>query len=135
MTIKVGNTTEGYIYLFWGFRGADGAYKERSCSIHPRAKNYEITFSCEEEKKKFLKEKEHLFISKKLTLGNQDDKAMNKEREKAEEIEEEKTQSVQNASDELVRQQVENITQGEVVEFEAQAVKNQSENEKGRRKQ
>lgn len=125
LKISLSNTTKGFMHLHWSYINAEGELKERSVSIHPYGLNYEIVFSSLEEKEKFLKEKEYLFVGKKLILGNQSDKTMNKEKESLDKIEETKAQSIQNESDASVEKQVEKITQGEIREFQTQVVKNQ----------
>ena len=124
LTICVSNTTRGYMHLYWGYKH-NGEHKERTISIPPYGLNYEITFSSIDEKEAFMKPKAYLFEGKKLILGSQDDKSMNKEKEKLDKIEETKAQSIQNESDSNVEQQVERSTQGEVREFQTQVVKNQ----------
>lgn len=124
LTICLSNTTRGYLHLYWGYKH-NGEHKERSISIPPYGLNYEISFSSMDEKEEFMKTKDYLFEGKKLILGSQDDKSMNKEKEKLDKIEETKAQSIQNESDSNVEKQVERITQGEVREFQTQVVKNQ----------
>lgn len=124
LKINLSNTTRGYMHLYWGYKH-NGEHKERNISIPPYGLNYEIVFSSREEKEDFMKPKQHLFEGKKLILGSQDDKSMNKEKEELDKIEEAKAQSVQNESDANVEKQVERITQGEVREFQTQVVKNQ----------
>lgn len=124
LKIKLSNTTKGFMHLHWGYKH-NGEHKERSISIPPYGLNYEIAFSSIDEKEEFMKTKGYLFEGKKLILGNQDDKSMNKEKEKLDKIEETKAQSIQNESDSNVEKQVERITQGEVREFQTQVVKNQ----------
>lgn len=115
------------MHLHWGYKH-NGEHKERSISIPPYGLNHEITFSSRDEKEEFMKTKDYLFVGKKLILGKQDDKSMNKEKEKLDKIEETKAQSIQNESDSNVEKQVERITQGEVKEFQTQVVKNQRRN-------
>lgn len=124
LKIKLSNTTKGFMHLHWCYTH-NGERKERSISIHPYGLNYELVFSSLEEKEAFMKTKEYLFEGKKLILGTQDDKSMNKEKESLDKIEENKAQSIQNESDSNVEKQVEKITQGEVREFQTQVVKNQ----------
>lgn len=127
LSICLSNTTRGFIHLHWGYKH-NGEHKERYISIPPYGLNYEIIFSSIDEKEAFMKTKEHLFVGKKLILGKQDDKSMNKEKENLDKIEETKAQSIQNESDSNVEKQVERITQGEVREFQTQVVKNQRRN-------
>lgn len=127
LEIKLSNTTRGYIHLYWGYKH-NGEHKERSISIPPYGVNYEIVFSSRQEKEDFMKTKEYLFEGKKLILGKQDDKSMNKEKEELDKIEETKAQSIQNESDANVEKQVERITQGEVREFQTQVVRNRRRN-------
>lgn len=112
------------MHLYWGYKH-NGEHKEKTISIPPYGVNYEIVFSSSDEKEGFMKTKQYLFDGKKLILGSQDDKSMNKEKEKLDKIEEAKAQSIQNESDANVERQVERITQGEVREFQTQVVKNQ----------
>ena len=127
LKICLSNTTRGFMHLHWGYKH-NGEHKERSISIPRYGLNYEIKFSSIDEKKAFMKTKKHLFEGKKLILGSQDDKSMNKEKEEFDKIEETKAQSIQNESDANVEKQVERITQGEVKEFQTQVVKNQRRN-------
>lgn len=124
LKISLSNTTKGFMHLHWCYNH-NGETKERNISIPPYGLNYEVVFSNLEEKEVFLKTKDYLFEGKKLILGKQDDKSMNKEKEKFDSIEETKAQSIQNESDSSVEKQVERITQGEVREFQTQVVKNQ----------
>lgn len=115
------------MHLHWGYKH-NGEHKERSVSIPPYGLNYEIVFTSSDEKEEFIRTKFYLFEGKKLILGSQNDRSMNREKEKLDKIEETKAKSIQNESDFNVEKQVEKITQGEVREFQTQVVKNQRRN-------
>ena len=125
-SILVSNTSFYPIELHWGYIDSVGNYKERIETIRDRAINFEIRFSSEKEKEMFLEDKEHLFESKKLVLGKQNDKAMQKAKEEKDKKEDKKTKEVQELVNESVQSQVKEITQGEVPDFEVQAVKSEA---------
>lgn len=126
ISILVSNTSFSPIEVHWGYVDSIGNYKERIELIRDRAINFEIKFSSEKEKAMFLEEKKHLFESKKLILGKQNDKAMQKAKEEKDKKESKKTKEVQQQVNESVQNQVNEITHGEVPDFEVQAVKSEA---------